>query len=174
MDNHALLRRVQVRLAQQTDLQSLEWQGELIHFRRLFSDAYEQVQLGAAEIWLAELSRFWPGSDILIGQLILSLRFTSWGYLESAYMYGFRVKEQYRSQGVGSLLLKRVENTLYTRGCRILTLNVARDNPDARRMYERNNFQVVGEDEGHWFYTDHLGILREVHEPAWRMEKSLI
>jgi ribosomal protein S18 acetylase RimI-like enzyme len=129
--------------------------------------------MGRGEIWLADLSQSWLGRQLVIGQLILSLRFSAYGGLESAYLYGFRVKDQYRSQGVGSLMLDVVEESLRRRGCTSLLLNVAQVNNDARRLYERRRYQVMGEDEGHWFYTDHLGVSHEVHEPAWRMEKRL-
>ncbi|HNB52452.1 MAG TPA: hypothetical protein PK530_10935, partial [Anaerolineales bacterium] len=65
------------------------------------------------------------------------------------------------------------ENDLIWRGYRFSTLNVARENLDGLRFYERHGYKIVGEDDGRWSYTDHLGQTHLVHEPAYRMEKAL-
>jgi ribosomal protein S18 acetylase RimI-like enzyme len=91
-----------------------------------------------------------------------------------AYIYGFRVQAPYRNQGLGTRMLHVAEADLIRRGFQRVVLNVNRDNPDARRLYERNGYWVVAEEEGRWSYLDQFGQRREVNEPAWRMEKILI
>ncbi len=66
-----------------------------------------------------------------------------------------------------------VENELRRRRFLRVTLNVAQDNPDARRLYENLEYVTVGVDPGRWSYLDHYGNQHEVNEPAWRMEKFL-
>jgi ribosomal protein S18 acetylase RimI-like enzyme len=90
-----------------------------------------------------------------------------------AYVYGFRVRPIYRSQGVGALMLETLERDLLNRGYRLSTLNVGRENPRARGFYERYGYRVVGDEPGRWSYLDDQGKRQEVHEPAWRMEKRL-
>jgi ribosomal protein S18 acetylase RimI-like enzyme len=160
-----------IRLVRKSDLPALEWEGEFAHFRRLFAEAYQSAMLGRAVLWLAEIV------DVeLIGQLFVQL---SSGRPEladgnfRAYIYGFRIKPAYRGHGVGTILLEAAEKDLVQRGYRRVTLNVARDNPDARRLYERSGYNVVAAEPGRWSYLDQYGKRQEVHEPSWRMEKVL-
>ena len=163
--------RLTVRQAHKADLPDLEWAGELSHLRRLFWDAYQAAQGGRGLIWVACLK-----PEGLVGQLIVSL--TS-GRPElsdgrrRAYIYGFRVQSSFRGLGIGGCLMDFAEADLRRRGFAFVTLNVANDNPDARRLYERRDYQVVAPEAGDWSYIDHLGIRRDVHEPGWRMEKTL-
>jgi ribosomal protein S18 acetylase RimI-like enzyme len=66
------------------------------------------------------------------------------------------------------------ETELIERRFSYATLNVGRDNPKAQRLYERLGYRVVAPEPGRWSYEDENGVLREVHEPAWRMEKFLL
>jgi ribosomal protein S18 acetylase RimI-like enzyme len=160
-----------IRQAKRADLPALEWDGELTHFRKMFTEAYQRVEWGDAVIWIAELRGVG-----LIGQLFLSLRS---GRLELSdglsrgYIYGVRVRPAYPNQGIGTQLLLAAEGELMRRRYRYATLNVGRDNPNAQRLYERLGYHVVAPEEGHWSYEDENGERHEVHEPAWRMEKEL-
>jgi ribosomal protein S18 acetylase RimI-like enzyme len=160
-----------VRLVKRSDLPALEWEGELTHFRRMFAEAYQRMEWGDAAIWIAEL----PGVGV-IGQLFLSLRSgrpeLSDG-LTRGYIYGVRVRPAYRNQGIGTQLLLAAEGELIQRRYHYATLNVGRDNPKARRLYERLGYRVVAPEEGRWSYEDEHGVTHHVHEPAWRMEKEL-
>jgi ribosomal protein S18 acetylase RimI-like enzyme len=122
-------------------------------------------------MWIAEL----PEVGV-IGQLFVQLNSPQSGLAdgeERAYIYGFRVRPSYRGAGVGSLLLQTAEDDLARRGFRWTALNVGRDNPDARRLYERFGYRVISAEPGIWSYQDEHGRLRQVHEPAWRMEKKI-
>ena len=164
-------KQISVRAATRFDLPALEWEGELKHFRRLFADAYERVELGEAIIWIAELPEVG-----LIGQLFLSLQSgrpeLSDG-VTRGYIYGVRVHPAYRNHGVGTQLMLAAETELIERGFCYATLNVGRDNPRAQRLYERLGYRMVAPERGRWSYEDENGIRREVYEPAWRMEKKL-
>jgi ribosomal protein S18 acetylase RimI-like enzyme len=152
-------------------LPSLEWDGEYRHFRRLFADAFRRSQRGEAVLWIAEL----PETGI-IGQLFIQLDGIRSGLAdgqERAYIYGFRVRPDFRGEGVGSLLLSTTETDLRSRGFVQIALNVGQDNPDARRLYERFGYRVVAAEPGVWSYLDDQGRLRQVNEPAWRMEKQI-
>ncbi len=166
------LSQVTIRLLEKADLPALEWEGEFTHFRRLYAAIFESTQQGTALMWVADL----PDARI-IGQLFLQLDGARTELSDGktrAYIYGFRIRPEYRSQGLGTQMMGVVERYLQKKRFRRVTLNVACDNPGARRLYENLGYQVVGADPGQWSYLDVDGNQREVNEPAWRMEKKLL
>ncbi len=70
--------------------------------------------------------------------------------------------------------MQAIEDDLKKRGLQQVTLNVGKDNQNARRFYERRGYMVTGEDPGYWSYIDEKGRRIDMHEPAWRMVKNLI
>jgi ribosomal protein S18 acetylase RimI-like enzyme len=160
-----------IRVGKLADLPALEWGGELAHYRRLFADAYEQVNLGRGIIWIAELTQ--AG---LIGQLFISFVTYRTDLADGkthAYLFGFRVRPEYRGLGVGTCMMHVVEADLIDRGFSVLNLNVGQDNISAHNFYRRLGYQIVGPDPGLWSYVNDLGQRVNVHEPAWRMAKNL-
>ncbi len=165
------MKPVFIRQADQHDLVDLEWNGEYTHFRRLYADAYTMVEQGKAIIWIAEAD-----GDGLIGQCFVSLKGNRPELADGvyrAYIYGFRVRPQYRNQGIGTRIMCTIEEDLLKRGFHQVTLNVGKDNPNARRFYHRLGYNVAGSDPGKWSYIDDKGKRRDMHEPAWRMTKNL-
>ena len=69
--------------------------------------------------------------------------------------------------------ISAAEATLRRRGMDTASIGVEKKNPRARTLYERQGYRVIGDDPGRWSYIDHQGIMREIAEPAWLMEKSL-
>jgi ribosomal protein S18 acetylase RimI-like enzyme len=160
-----------IRQAEKGDLGDLEWNGEYTHFRRLYADTYMMVEQGVAVIWIAETN----GSG-LIGQCFVSLKRDRPELADGsvrAYIYGFRVKPEYRNQGIGKRIMHTIEDDLRKRGFQQVILNVGQDNRNARRFYERLEYIVVGADPGYWSYIDDKGRRIDMHEPAWRMVKNL-
>ncbi len=165
----SLTQKIQMRHASRQDLPALEWEGEFTHFRHVFSEAYRLMELGEVIMWVADLPEFG-----LVGQLFIQLYGPN--QIQSntnkhAYIYGFRVRPQYRGHGIGSRLLRAAENDLVRHGFQRIALNVARENESARRLYERFGYQVVAPEPGIWSFLDDKGHRRFVNEPAWRMEK---
>jgi ribosomal protein S18 acetylase RimI-like enzyme len=160
-----------VRPLEQSDLLALEWGGEYAHFRRLYADIYAAATQGRAALWVAEAL----GHGV-VGQLFVQLnsarRELADGY-SRGYIYGFRIQPAFRNLGIGTTMLQVAEADLRSRRYRWVTLNVGVDNPEARRLYERLGYAVVASEPGIWSYLDETGARREVHEPAWRMEKRL-
>ena len=93
--------------------------------------------------------------------------------LVKAYIFGFRIKPQYRNLGLGTRMMQVVEDDLWRRGYREVCLNVSQENLGALRLYGRLGYHVVSAEPGRWSYIDDQGRQQEVHEPAWRMEKAL-
>jgi len=165
------LSQTTIRKVTEADLPGLEWDGEFSHFRRVFAEAYQRMQRGYSVLWIAEL----PGTGI-VGQVFIQLscdRPELADGIERAYLYSFRVRKEYRNHGLGSRMMKVVEDDLRKRGFQYVTLNVARDNPRAQQLYIRHGFRVVAPEPGVWSYQDEKGNWRRVEEPAWRMEKGL-
>lgn len=166
-----ILSIIKIRNVTAIDLPALEWEGEYKHFRRLYAEAFRRAQIGESVLWLVEL----PDS-IVIGQVFIHLSSERRELADGkhrAYIYGFRVRPEYRNLGIGSELMRTAEEDLVKRGFRSATLNVSRDNDGARRLYERLGYRIVGGDPGRWSYFDDMGIRHDVVEPAWRMEKTL-
>ncbi|MFZ6031447.1 MAG: GNAT family N-acetyltransferase [Chloroflexota bacterium] len=164
-------RTLRIRLVTRDDLPELEWGGEYIHFRRLYAEAYRLSERGDTLMWLADLEAVG-----VIGQAFVSLRSGRAELSDGrsrAYVYAFRVKPPYRGQGVGTKIMETIEADLLRRGYQRVTLNVAKGNAGARRLYERLGYRVIGSDPGCWSYIDHQGRQQRVIEPAWRMEKVL-
>jgi ribosomal protein S18 acetylase RimI-like enzyme len=165
------LNQVEIRHLTHEDLPALEWEGEYTHFRKVYADAYQRVVAGLSVVWVADLA----GTGI-IGQVLVQLICDRPELADGsfrAYVYAFRVRPPYRSMGLGSRIMHVVEDDLHGRGFQVVTLNVAKDNPRARELYERLGYLVVAHEPGVWSYQDHLGNWRQVNEPAWRMEKTL-
>lgn len=165
------LPRVVIRQVTLEDLPALEWEGEFRHFRRVYAQAYERARQGLALLWVAELS----GASI-IGQVFIQLfsdRLELADGCERAYLYSFRIRPAFREAGLGSRLLAFVEEDLLKRGFEYITLNVAKDNPRALKLYLRHGYQIIGADPGCWSYPDENGIWHQVQEPSWRMQKCL-
>jgi ribosomal protein S18 acetylase RimI-like enzyme len=169
--NQALISQLTIRVLRYEDLPALEWEGEYTHFRRLYRDIYTSAAQGKAVLWVAELPNVGVIGQVFV-QLVSGRRELADGSTR-AYVYGFRVRPQYRSCGVGAMMLRVLEADLAKRNYRWVTLNVGQDNPDARRFYERHGFQVAAAEPGRWSYIDDQGQRQEVHEPAWRMEKRV-
>lgn len=166
------MEEVVIRHLEERDLPGLEWEGEFIHYRRLYQDAYRRMLRGLSILWVAEL----PDSEQLLGQVFIQLqcdRRELCDGISRAYLYGFRIRPAYRGCGLGTAMMERVEQDLRERGFERLTLNVARDNLDAIRLYRRRGYVITAPEPGNWQYLDHTGVLVSVHEPAWRMEKRL-
>lgn len=162
---------INIRHLEQADLVGMEWEGEFTHFRKMYAEAYARIVHGLSVGWVAEMH---PVG--LVGQVLVQLacdRPELADGLVRAYVYAFRVRPQYRGCGLGARLMRVVEEDLRQRGFSVVTLNVAKDNPRARQLYDRLGYHPVADDPGIWSYEDHLGVWHQVIEPAWRMEKEL-
>ncbi len=162
--------QITIRYADRKDLPALEWEGEFTHFRHVFAEAYRLKELGDVIMWVAELADFG-----LVGQIFIQLYGPTQiqaNVNKYAYIYGFRVRPNYRGKGIGSRILEAAETDLVQRDFKRIALNVARDNESARRLYERRGYQVIAPEPGIWSYLDDKGRRRFVNEPAWRMEKQ--
>lgn len=61
-------------------------------------------------------------------------------------IYHLAVHENFRQQGIGSLLLKEVEERLRAKGCRKCYLLITADNTGAAQFYEQLNWREMKND----------------------------
>ncbi len=165
------LKDVSIRTAKRADLEKLEWEGEYIRFRNIYLEVFQRSRKGLAQMWVVDLEGFG-----LIGQAFVQFypkkRFDSRGE-KQGYIHAFRVREQYRGAGIGTILMKHIEKTLIEKGINEVTLNVAKDNRGALLLYKNLGYKLVGETSGRWWYHDHMNKIQEVVEPSWRLIKQL-
>ena len=159
-----------LRLARSSDLPKLEWYGQYTHFRALFHRTYREQQQGRRLMLIADCN------DFPIGQLFVQLNTSEYNRhpgQKRAYFYSLLVMDLFQGKGIGSSLLNKAEAIVMGNGCGWATIAAAKDNPSARRLYERRGYHVVNEDPGKWSYRDHEGKIQQVHEPCWILEKRL-
>lgn len=162
---------VAIRPLQAEDLPLLEWFGQYKHFRNLFLRSYQDQAAGKRELLVADVNGF-PVGRLFI--LFYSRNPALADGRERAYLYSFAVIDMLQGLSIGTRLIQAAEQTIRARDYRWITLAVAKDNPGALRLYERHHYRIFAEDEGRWRYTDHRGIIRQVVEPAWLLEKDLL
>jgi ribosomal protein S18 acetylase RimI-like enzyme len=154
-----------------SDLTQLEWNGEYKHLRQVYLNAYKNRNQGKNVLWVADLPQIG-----VIGQVFIQLNSVRKDLADgffSAYLYAFRIKPEFRNAGLGSRIYQVVEKDLLKRNFREVTLNVAKTNEPAIRLYQRIGFEIVGSEPGEWSFRDHENKLQKVVEPAWKMVKSI-
>lgn len=162
---------IDLRLAVKSDLPKLEWFGQYTHYRLLFRRAFREQELGRRLILVADCN------DFPIGHVFIQLSSGEPSVADGQtriYFYAFRVMDMFRRRGIGTALLDEAEALVTARGYEWSTIAVAKENLDARRLYERRGYRVFRDDPGQWSYRDHRGETRWVNEPCWLMEKRLL
>jgi ribosomal protein S18 acetylase RimI-like enzyme len=161
-----------IRPMEERDLPALEWDGEFPHFRRLFRQAFEDMQLGTR--YLLVIERIPAGE--MVGQVFIQWNSSDPRFADGSrrgYLYALRIKPAFRERGLGARMIRAAEEVLRGRGMDSASIGVEKNNPRARALYERQGYRVIAEDPGRWSYIDHCGIVQEVLEPAWLMEKKI-
>jgi len=161
---------VKFRFAEPEDLPKLEWYGQYTHFRRVFQRAYEDQLAGRRLMLLADVNG-WPIGQIFVQLESLDDSLVSLG--RRGYLYSLRVMEHLQRCGIGTALIHEAESILSSEGYGSVSIAAAKENPGARRLYERLGYRVFMEDSGRWSYIDHEGRTRHVMEPCWVLEKNL-
>ena len=165
LDRLVLPLTVSVRPCREEDLSNLEWFGCFTHHREIFRQAYERQLRGEVVMLIADLQGF-P-----VGQAWLDLekrRTESIGVL-----WAVRVLPFLRNLGIGSLLIRAAERLLHTRGMDGAELGVEKDNVEARRLYERLGYHLVGEVSEEYGYTTPDGISAHHVVDQWILRKDL-
>jgi ribosomal protein S18 acetylase RimI-like enzyme len=159
-----------IRAGGEADLPALEWEGEYRRYRSVYRAALEEAKRGGRALLVAEVE------GEIVGQIFVHFS-SPWPIPESrspaGYLYAFRVRPTHRGRGIGQALLQEAESRLAAAGAAHAVIAVARDNPDARRLYDRRGYVWLADDPGHWTYVDEHGHTQHVHEPAHLLVKTL-
>ena len=110
-------------------------------------------------------------NDFPIGQVWIDLEHKR--EAATGLLWALRVIECYQRMGIGTRLLRAAEAELRHRGYRCVEIGAERDNPDARRLYERLGYRVVGVDQHSYSYTTPWGEQRRVPVDEWILHKDL-
>ena len=163
---------LKIRPVKKEDLQALEWDGEYKKYRRMYADIFYSTLVDKTIMWVIETEQ-----GEIIGQAFVMLKSGESEAVDGekrAYFFGFRIRDAWRNRGIGSYLMRFVEGDLSRRGFHTITLNVAKDNVDALRLYQRLGYKIVGSHAGKWSYVDEQGVIQHVNEPSWRMIRRIV
>lgn len=119
---------------------------------------YRLSEVDAVEQARRELEGSFPDGANSAGQVLLCIILSESaeeqhiGYLwykpdpqlHSAFINDFYLFPAFRGQGFGSEAMKQLELRLVEEGYKQIKLRVAAGNPQARRVYENNGFNVTG------------------------------
>ncbi|HKY84830.1 MAG TPA: GNAT family N-acetyltransferase [Anaerolineales bacterium] len=159
-----------IRMGGMADLPALEWDGEYLRYRAVYRSALEAAERGERALLVAEVD------GEVVGQIFIHF-VSPWpipgSFAPTGYLYAFRVRPEQRGRGIGQALLREAENLLEAAGAGHAVIAVARDNPEARKLYDRRGYSWLADDPGHWTYVDAHGATRHVHEPAHLLVKTL-
>ncbi len=115
-------------------------------------------------------------NEFPIGQIFVQFTKGNAAYADGrtrAYLYALRVMEPFRRQGIGTKLIEAGERAALDQHFSVVTIAVAKDNPEALRLYERLGYTKFGEDPGRWSFTDPAGKVHHISEPCYAMSKLL-
>lgn len=107
------------------------------------SEEYVRLSLGLA----AQVARFYPWARAagVLGRCLRLQRLMRPPSPGMHYVANLGVDERWRSRGIGRALLAHERERARTLGRDVLALDVAVDNPRARRLYESLGFVATGE-----------------------------
>lgn len=171
MTDTALETLIEIRPVRQADLPALEWGGRSTSLRAAYLRAFEEAEAGQ-RVLLAAVCQ-----SILVGQVFVQLHSSEQQFADGAtrgYIYALRVRPEWRNRGLGTRLIDAAESELIRRGFRTAVIAAGKENPDARRLYERLGYRAFAEDPGVWYFTDVNGVPQSMAEPCWVMEKPLV
>lgn len=104
-----------------------------ITLRRSYEESVRILRDPSREVYVAVV-----GEEV-VGFTILRMTGAFIGYIQTV-----AVEPDWRGRGIGSRLIRFAEEWIFRQTPNVF-INVSSFNPDARRLYERLGFQVVGE-----------------------------
>jgi ribosomal protein S18 acetylase RimI-like enzyme len=140
---------VTIRRCAEQDLPGLEWYGRFSPHREIIRSAYDAQCRGDGHMLIADVNGF-PAGQVWID--LARYRAQRIGVLWAVRVYPFLC-----SLGIGRRLVEVAEQRLRELGYVGAELGVERDNPDARRLYERLGYVIEREARVAFSYTPPWG-----------------
>jgi GNAT superfamily N-acetyltransferase len=171
MDGDGILRRDEVRLGfairpcREGDLEAMEWMGLFLPHREIIHAAFDRQRQGEDLMLVADANGF-P-----IGQVWIDFRRKK--HEATALFWAIRVFPPLQNLGIGRHLLASAEDVVRTRGMGRVELGVERDNPGARRFYERHGYRAAGKMRDSYRYVTPDGRPATVPLDQFIMTKEL-
>ena len=157
--------KIQVRTAEEADLPGLEWWGWYAAHREIIRAIFAETLRGQSLMIVADSGGF-P-----VGQVWVDLARKKVAHV--GILWALRVIPGFQGGGIGSQLIRVAENTLSKRGYRTCEIGVEDENTDARRLYERMGYQVVGKRRERRRYRDPAGARKLIVTDQWLLHKTL-
>jgi ribosomal protein S18 acetylase RimI-like enzyme len=130
----------------------------------------------AAGDWLAGQQRgaYYIAVAVVDGAPVgrAGLNFEGTGLPDTPFLWAAHVEPEWQGRGIGTTLMRHLEDVARARGMRAIRLFVSKENPRAQALYERLGYSVDGEGVDRWSYED-AGETIYVADPCWTMEKVL-
>jgi ribosomal protein S18 acetylase RimI-like enzyme len=154
-----------VRRCTQGDLLPLEWDGMFTPHREILCETYQRQLKGEVEMLVGELEQ----RPIAQAWVDLTKRRDE----RVGVIWALRVHPRWQGQGFGAQVLAQAESLLRARGFAQSELGVERNNPRARKLYERLGYRYDRELREHYSYAQADG--QRVHAVAdqWMLRKLL-
>jgi len=157
--------QVAIRPCLREDLPKLEWFGLFARYRQVFADTFARSEKGEIVMLVASVNEF-PVGQVWID--LVKRREQSTGIL-----YALRVLPPLQNLGIGTRLIASVEELLRKRGYKIIELGVEKDNPNAKRLYERLGFSILRDNLEKWEFVTSEGKTVQEQADEWIMQKTL-
>lgn len=157
--------QVSIQPCQWEDLPLLEWFGKYARYRQLYADTFERSERGEVVMLVAMVHEFPVGRvwiDMVKGK-----------ELSVGVLYALAVLPPFQDLEIGSRLIAAAESLLYKRGYKIVELGVEKDNPNAKRLYERLGYQVMRDNLEKWEIVTPEGQTVQEQADKWIMQKGL-
>jgi ribosomal protein S18 acetylase RimI-like enzyme len=154
-----------IRTCQSDDLPLMEWYGQFRDHRELFADAFARHLAGENVMLVADLHGF-PAGQAWID--LVKHRTERVGYIWAVRVFPFL-----RGLGIGTQLMHVAEKVLTEHGYRCAEVGVEKDNADARRLYERLGYRLLGDVREEYGFTTPDGVKASYTVDHWRLRKSL-
>jgi ribosomal protein S18 acetylase RimI-like enzyme len=145
------------------DLDKISWSGTPTHIRYV-KESLERVERGEVD-YLAV--RDVNGNPISIGGVDYK------AHKDAGTMWQIITKESLRGLGVGSRLIKELENKIKSRGINVAMLGVEKENIKAQDLYKKLGYEVCGETKDSWEQEDNEGKVSTHYADGVLMKKSL-
>jgi ribosomal protein S18 acetylase RimI-like enzyme len=161
----AITLNVAIRPCRREDLRPLEWFGMWSQHRTIIAEAFERQEKGEVMMLVTETNRF-P-----VGQLWIDL--TKRREESIGVLWAFRVMPPFQNLGIGTRLMGVAERFLKAQGFAAAEVGVEKNNPGAKRLYERLGYQVVCDNVEEYDYTTPDGKVIHATIDEWIMLKRL-
>lgn len=129
---------VEIRSCVADDLPNLEWYGLFTRDRHIIDEAYDRQTSGKGLMLLAAANGFPVGQ----AWIDFAARPDERGV---AVIWAVRVFPFLQGAGIGARLLAAAEDAIRRRGFHVAELGVEKDNPRARKLYERLGYRLYRE-----------------------------